>query len=281
MIRPTPTFLTNVLIASSCIFLSACSSDSDDSSSSGSGGSACAEIGYSKTAKIVNGDQGPITSANDSSSIAQLEILSGGSPAGICTGTVISPTAILTAAHCFIGSDRAANVITTTNGSQQRVRSRSVSIHPEFTVNRDSVMINDVAVIRTASRMSAPSTPILLRRDAQAGEEAVVAGYGQTSSSAPTTDDVYAGYAIVRSVTENHIRIDFQSDESHPCRGDSGGALLVEEGGLAIAGVVSQSDPSVPADTICEVGDKTLYTSMQNASVSSFVLSVAPDAAVR
>jgi secreted trypsin-like serine protease len=261
--------------------MAACSSDSEDSNSSNIGGSACAAIGYGKTAKVVNGDQCPITSASDTSSVVQLEILSRGTPAGVCTGTVISPTAVLTAAHCFIGSDRAANVVITTNGSRQTVRSRSVSIHPGFTVNGDSIMINDVAVIRTASTMSAPTTPILLRRDAQTGEDAVVAGYGQTSSDSPTPDDVYAGYAVVRSVTDNHIRIDFKSNEAHPCRGDSGGALLLEEGGLAIAGVVSQSDPSVPADTICEVGDKTLYTSMQSSSVSSFVLSVAPDAAVR
>jgi hypothetical protein len=142
-------------------------------------------------------------------------------------------------------------------------------------------MINDVAIVRTGSAMSAPSTPILLKRDAQTGEQGIVAGYGRTSAGSSIPDDVYAGYAVVRSVTEKHIRIDFKSNESHPCQGDSGGALLLEEGGLAIAGVVSQSDPSVPADTICEVGDKTLYTSMQNSAVSSFVLSVAPDAAVR
>jgi hypothetical protein len=129
--------------------------------------------------------------------------------------------------------------------------------------------------------MSAPITPILLGRDAQEGEDGIVAGYGQTTSTSSLPDDVYAGYATIRDVTDNHIRIDFTSDESHPCRGDSGGALLVDEAGLAVVGVVSQSDPSVPSDTICEVGDITLYTNIQNASVSSFVLSVAPDAAVR
>ena len=278
LLSVTPTLTRTILAAG--VVLCACSS-SDSSDSGGSGGSACSSIGYSKTAKIVNGDQCPISDSNDTSSVVKLEILSGGVSSGVCTGTAISSTAVLTAAHCFLGGSRSVDVVTTSGGSQQRIRSRSVSIHPGFTTQGGTLFVNDVAVVRTSRNLGVPITPLLLQRDTQPGEEAVVAGYGQTSAGSSLPDDVYAGYATVRTVTDDHVRIDFKANESHPCRGDSGGALLVQDGGLAIAGVVSQSDPSVSGDTICEVGDITLYTNIQKASVSSFVLSVAPDAAVR
>jgi secreted trypsin-like serine protease len=270
----------SIILVLSFTMLAGCG-DSSDSDGGSVSSNACAEIGYSKTAKVVNGTQCPISSSADSSSVVRVEIVVGGTPVGVCTGTVISPTAVLTAAHCFAGSSSRANVIVTSNGNRQTYNSRSVTVHPGFTVTGSGFFLNDAAVIITNSRMNAPVAPLLLGRSTSEGEESVVAGYGQTSASDPTTQDVYAGNAIIRDVTNDHVRIDFKSNEAHPCRGDSGGALFVENGGrLAIAGVVSQSDPSVSADTICKVGDITLYTNIQNASVSSFVLSLVPDAAV-
>jgi secreted trypsin-like serine protease len=172
--------------------------------------------------------------------------------------------------------------VTSVNGKRSRINGRSVVIHPGFTATRDGFYINDAAIIRFANPLPAPSAPVLLSRSASDGESAVVAGYGQTSPGASTTDELYAGGAVVRSVTDYHVRIDFTDNESHPCRGDSGGALFVKSGGgLAIAGVVSQSDPSVPEETICEVGDKTLYTNVDAPSVSSFITSQVPDVATR
>lgn len=243
------------------------------------GTSACSSIGLKSSFKVVNGERCPRTGASDTTSVVKVELLVAGFTAGVCTGTVIAPTAVLTAAHCLQGAQGAV-VVTTANGQSTAIPARSLTVHPGFGLSSGNYYVNDVAIIRTAKPLNAPRAPILISRSARQGEEALVAGFGKTGPDDSSTGDIYAGRAVVSSVTDNHVRIDFTSDEAHPCFGDSGGALFVKEAtGLAIVGVVSQSDPSVAEDNICRVGDKTLYTNMDKNSVSSFVLSVVPEAA--
>jgi len=257
-------------------------SDSGGGSSVGSG-SACNSIGYGKALKVADGEQCLADSGSDTSSVVKLSILTGGGGVATCTGTVISPTAVLTAAHCFAFGDVGGVIITAVvNGAKVDVSSSRVVTHPGFSASTQQVYFNDVAVVRTASPLPVPALPLLLSRAPEVEEESLVAGYGQTEGDGPAVDDVVAGRAVIRLVTDNHVRIDFRGGESHPCRGDSGGALFVEQdGGLAIVGVVSQSDPSVSADQICSKGDMTLYTNTQSSAVSDFIISQARDAAVR
>jgi len=190
---------------------------------------------------------------------------------------------VLTAAHCFaVGGPVKVVVRSVVNGEKLETAASSISAHPEFSTSANSLVINDAAVVRTSEKIPAPPLPLLLSRSAMVNEEAVVAGYGQTKNGGPSVDDVVAGRAIIRTVTDNHIGINYRGDESHPCKGDSGGALFVEQGGgLVIVGVVSQSDPSISKDEICKKGDKTLYTNTQSKVVSDFIFSVARDAAVK
>jgi secreted trypsin-like serine protease len=272
------------VLATATLSLLACGGggSGDSSSSSFDGASACSALGFQKSFKVVNGEMCPLDSAGDTSSVVKVELLKGGFVAGVCTGTVIAPQAVLTAAHCFLGGPSGVAVVTSVNGVRTRIAGRSYATHPGFTATDDGFYINDAAIIRFAKPLPAPSAAILLSRSASEGESAIVAGYGQTSPDSSTPDDLYAGGAVVRSVTDYHVRIDFTKNESHPCRGDSGGALFVKNGGeLAIVGVVSQSDPSVPEDSICEVGDKTLYTNVDAPSVSSFITSQVPDVATQ
>ncbi len=270
------------------IQVSACGGGEDgESAEAGSptvvfGDSACSIVGFQKSLKIANGEACSVDSRADTSSIVEVLLTDAAGRQYTCTGTVVSPTAVLTAAHCFLVNPVLVEVISTVGGERQRAYARNYRIHPDFRDSSDGFYFNDAAVIFMSRALAAPVTPILLSREAVAGEESAVAGYGQTRNDLATDGVLRAGRASIRSVTSNHIFISFTENESHPCRGDSGGALLVQEGGqLAIVGVVSQSAPDIPLEVICSVGDETLYTNMFNASVSSFVLSVAPDAAVR
>jgi hypothetical protein len=121
-----------------------------------------------------------------------------------------------------------------------------------------------------------------LSRAPEVGEIAIVAGYGQVENDGFAVEDVVAGRAIIRIVTDNHIRIDFRGEESHPCQGDSGGALFIEDdSGLVIVGVVSQSDPSVSEEQVCSKGDMTLYANAQSPDISSFIAAQVPGVVVR
>jgi secreted trypsin-like serine protease len=278
------TTLSLAMLASIVVLATGCGGGSGDGGDSSSGsGASCGSIGYSKALKVANGEQCVADSGGDTSAVVKLTIRTESGEVGTCTGTVISPTAVLTAAHCFAFSRSASVVVTAVAGGVKvDIPASRVVVHPGFSVSSQAVLFNDVAVVRTASALPVPPLPILLSRAPAVGEEAVVAGYGQTENGGSAVDDVVAGRAVIRLVTDNHVRIDFRGGESHPCRGDSGGALFVEQdGGLAIVGVVSQSDPSVSSGQVCEKGDKTLYTSVQQTGVSNFIFSQARNAAVK
>lgn len=293
--RPRKTTLTEILVKSltacACALLTACGGSTDSCSLFGTcggnddggsstqfrGASACQAIGYGDTRKVANGEQCPLTGSSATSSVVKLIVIKGNS-ASVCTGTVVSPTAVLTAAHCFARGADSVQIVTTIKGKQSAVAARSVAVHPKWGVSHN-VMFNDIAVVKTSRRLSTPTTPILLSRSPAESEDAVVAGYGQTSNQGRAETNVYAGRAIVDDVSDNHIYIDYTRSQAHPCKGDSGGALFIANGsGIGIVGVVSQSDPSVDVEDICKPGDRTLYTSVRDPSVAAFIRANITDA---
>ena len=258
-----------------------CGGGSDGSS--GVNADVCSAIGYSKSLKVAAGEQCLVESSGDTSSVVKLFLFDDddGRLVGSCTGTVISPTAVLTAAHCFISSDSAV-VRVVANGTKVDVPSSRVVTHPGYFLGSEGVYFNDVAIVHTSSQLPVPAAPILLSRAPEVGEISLVAGYGQLENAGPAVEDVVAGRAVIRTVTDNHIRIDFRGWESHPCQGDSGGALYIEDdSGLVIVGVVSQSDPSVLEEQVCSKGDKTLYANTQSPDISNFITSQVPEVVLR
>lgn len=252
------------------LLVGGCGGGGSDSGDKSFGLDACGGIGL----KIANGRACQAGDNPAATSVVRLDITSLDGSGGECTGTVISSRAVLTAAHCFIDGARSVTV-TTTNGSLEASR---VVTHPDFAVNdAQQVFYNDAAIVFTDTNLPVAAAALLESRSPIVGEEAVVAGFGQTS---PDSDfgTINAGNAFVDTVTANHVIIRFEGNQSHPCKGDSGGALFLLQGSrLVIAGVVSQSDPSVGEANVCRKGDITLYTNTQ--SIASFIFGQVPGAA--
>ncbi|HQH28743.1 MAG TPA: trypsin-like serine protease [Oligoflexia bacterium] len=271
--------LNLALFCALCVLgLSACSGDDDDEDSDDDiifTQDACSAIGL----KIANGTACTLGDTPAASPIVRLSIITAGGGLGTCTGTVIDSNIVLTAAHCFMDGFVGVQVDTFTGsfGVNQ------VVVHPQFDASDyelGGVLHNDAALVFTDQGMGVATAPLLYSRAPILGEEAIVAGFGETFPGSDT-GQIYAGNAVVSGLTTQHVVIDYTREQSHPCAGDSGGPLLLNVGGAqTISGIVSQSDPSVEIDNICRPGDETLYTNVQDPAIFGFIQQYAPNASV-
>jgi secreted trypsin-like serine protease len=168
---------------------------------------------------------------------------------------VISPSALVTAAHCvdaanhpgygfgaFLGDD--ASAYTTAAQLQPvLVAASAVHVHPQY--DSSSPFTADIAVVELASPVS--PAPLPLQRaplDASwVGRAARMVGYGQTVYGTFNTTK-YQGDTTVADVPGDDTVLVGDATR-HTCVGDSGGPALVTVGGVeTIIGVDSYTDTS-------------------------------------
>jgi secreted trypsin-like serine protease len=104
----------------------------------------------------------------------------------LCTGSVISPVRVLTAAHCV---DVAPNMKVRTGSSSsffggQEVGVAEVRVHPGFRINRNGSATNDVAVLLLSQPVGAPPAELADPSSdfgmTVAGAPSLAAGFGQS-----------------------------------------------------------------------------------------------------
>jgi len=190
-------------------------------------------------------------------------LVSKGSKFSFCGATLISPTWLLSAAHCTLSRTAAQLEVrlgvhdrTTDPASEVRRQLLQIVMHPQYSASTNSY---DFALLRIDAIDVAASqfiSPICLPTTSNsfAGTTAVSAGWGRKYSGGPTTNklhevsvpvisntECYRNYGTT-AITDSMLCAGERGKDS--CQGDSGGPLMYSEASgskpyMKLIGVVS------------------------------------------
>lgn len=243
---------------------------SDDQEALEPKNNACDVIGL--PAKVINGT--PCGELNRSPVVRLVMFRSSDGLTAFCSGVMIAPSRILTAAHCFQGGvHRVVAVVGDSLQTSTQYEASGWNVHPGFQ-GSNVLLLNDVAVVQLAENLTLPVLPLLVSTSVEAGDIVSIFGYGTIQDGTFTFEELRSGEMKVAEVTATHIRADFKNVGSNTCVGDSGGPLIFEINGAAtIAGLTSTGER-----VDCLANDRSYFANIQAESILSFLQQVAPDA---
>jgi len=192
----------------------------------------------------------------------------------LCSGALIAPNLVLTAAHCVIEEASYRVVAVDRNFRPLRLRAIAAAMHPEFvpgTTPRTQPGV-DLAILKLERPLGPDFTP-LPPRDANrvtAGDMVLLAGYGvvaegQKKTARTLRQTTLVSLGTMQVMNRVLVVVDHEFRAERPgagaCRGDSGGPILqLESGGYRLLGIVSWSSGALAASELSACGGLTAVT---------------------
>jgi hypothetical protein len=193
----------------------------------------------------------------------------------LCSGAVIAPDLILTAAHCVLQRAAYRVVVTDERGRRMGVRAIAAALHPAFvpgTTPRTQPG-TDLAIIKLAQPLGPEFRPLdpRLASNVGPGEFVDLAGFGLSAESRKGSARVLRRTRLLSLGTlQVANRVLVVADEERlaettgagACRGDSGGPILrgTPSTGYQLLGIVSWSSGALRSRTNTACGGLTAVT---------------------
>ena len=196
---------------------------------------------------IINGQP-----TSDFPAVAAVTIRFSASAVGLCSGTLIAPAVVLTAAHCFDLNPIRVVAVFVVNGELVPYPVDSVVTHPAHVVGSSNA---DIALLKLATAVEGITPMPLARVRPRAGRVGAIVGFGEDNAGQVGTKEmgtIRLGRCSARLTKRYGVRkgvtvLCWQPSPggSNVCEGDSGGPLVVAG---KIAGVTSTGcgpDPNI------------------------------------
>jgi hypothetical protein len=186
---------------------------------------------------------------------AVVAYLFGGEDGGLCSGTLIGPRAVLTAAHCAVDGVPGDQIFVGPSLDEAGQLVDVAQAIPHVGYQPDSHRL-DVAVLLLADEVD--EIPVELNTESVdkdwIGTTMRVVGYGNEDGYAGTTAGIKRETDVEIGWVDGPL-IYHETPGHNTCSGDSGGPLLVEEGdGWVQVAVTSFVYPLDPDDDACDGG---------------------------